>query len=212
MAAPKRARPRFCALKREFATIRIQARDASDTGQVDEQGAPRAEKAAVQHAFDFLERHLKAVFPRRVHGDVVQPAFHIADFIKGNAHGFALAGDEQRALVAAEVLHRAIQHGKELLARDGLEQVVQGLYVVAVGNVIRITGEEHDGDFPVLRAHRSRQRHAVHARHFDVQQQKVEGFVLLVLDEERFRRGERFDARGMLRLFRPGLRQQAGVL
>ena len=89
---------------------------------------------------------------------------------------------------------------------------MQGLYVVAVGNVIRITGEEHDGDFPVLRAHRSRQCHAVHARHFDVQQQKVEGFVLFVLDEERFRRGERFDARGVPRLFRPGLRQQAGVL
>ena len=70
---------------------------------------------------------------------------------------------------------------------------MQRRHVVPLGDVVRVAGDENDLHRCVLRADALGHRHAVHAAHLHVEQQKVKILVLVVGEEERLGGGEHLE-------------------
>ena len=126
-------------------------------------------------------------------GRVVFLHIEIADLIKRHAENLAAALERERAAVAAQLRRGAVEHLEELFLADGLYEIVQRRHVVPLGDVVRVAGDENDLHGGVLRADAPGHRHAVHAAHLDIEQQKVKILVLVVGEEERLGGGEHLE-------------------
>ena len=115
-----------------------------------------------------------------------EPAY----LVQRHAEYLAAAFECEGAAVGAELCRGAVEHLKELFLPDGLHKIMQRRHVVPLGNVIRVAGDEHDLHGGVFRADAPGHRHAVHAAHLHVEQQKVKVFVLVVGKEERLGGGK----------------------
>ena len=114
-------------------------------------------------------------------GDVIQPHIQVTNLIQGDTAYLPRQVQGQHTLVAAHLLRGAVQHGEELLLLQGFHEVMERGHVIALGNIIGISGNENDLDDFILPANAPGQLHAVHAAHLDVQQQHVVALILRVV-------------------------------
>ena len=75
--------------------------------------------------------------------------------------------------------------------------------IIALGNIIRIAGDEHDLNSFVFAANLTRRRHTVHPAHFNIKKQDIESFILVVTKKKAFRRREKLNLNLRTALFCP---------
>ena len=153
--------------------------------QIDDERTPRAEEVFVQRFFQLAQRHTHGVNRIRVYDDVIALGLRPDDAVNGQPHKRVLLGQRDDVLLPPEPVSRPVQHGKELGAIDGLEQIVERLHVVAVGDIVGIAGQEDDLHVGIAPPHAFGQLYAVHSAHFDIEQQYVVAPVFIIREEIR---------------------------
>ena len=176
---------------------------AGNARHVHQQRASRLHKAVVQLRRQAGERPLHRDRLCGVDRHIVARRLRPANLPHRHAAHLPGRFEREDLSVLPQPVGGAVQHGEELLPLHGLEQVVQGRHLIAFGNVVGVARHEDDLHLLATRYLRVRQRHAVYARHFHVEQQNVRHACLLTGEEKRFRRGKTVDLHRFPRLRGP---------
>lgn len=75
--------------------------------------------------------------------------------------------------------------------------------IIALGNIIRIAGDEHNLNSFIFAANLTRRRHTVHPAHFNIKKQDIESFILVITKKKAFRRRENLNLNLRTALFCP---------
>ena len=103
-------------------------------------------------------------------GHIVLVHIQIPHLVQRQTDHLAGTFEVQAALVPAVFLPRAVEHGTELFGADRLHQVMECGHVVALGDVIRVAGDEDDLHGFVLLPDHFGQRDTICAGHFYIKQ------------------------------------------
>ena len=98
----------------------------------------------------------------------------------------------QHLFVLLQLFSSPVQHGEELVFIQGLHEIVQRRHLVALGDVIRVAGDENDLNGVVALPQPFGHGDPIHAAHFNVQQQNIKVAFLGIVEEKPLGRGKGF--------------------